>query len=282
MSAAAAAREGGVASARKRGSVSARKGGFTMITGASSGIGRELAFEFAQAGDGVCLVGRDLAALESARARCLELGAPEALAFAFDLAKPGEAERLLEAVAKTGREVSVLVHNAGFGVYGEFAKTPLAEEHRLVELQIQTVLTLTKGCLPAMLARKSGAILNIASVYSVSPVPNQAVYGASKAFLLSFAEGLATELEGTGVHVTTVCPGATRTEFRRRSGIHAKGEGASPAEIARFAYAAYANKRRIAVPGAVNRAFVRACRMLPMAWVSGTVALINRKRGLHP
>ena len=252
-----------------------------LITGASSGIGRALAVEFGRHGHRLCLTGRNSVELAETAKLASDAGAAEVATYVADLATVAGTDGLLRDLKL--QPISVLVHNAGFGVFGEFLKTDLAAERQLVELQIGTTLALTKALVPSMLARGRGEILNIGSVYAFSPVPRQSVYGACKAFMLSWAEALAAELEGTGVTVTTVCPGVTQSQFRRRSGAHEKSatSGMTADAVAKIAYRACRSGRRLVVPGHLNKIFVRACRAIPVTWVSGAVGRINRTRGLH-
>src|SRR5207247_3219873 len=120
-------------------------------------------------------------------------------------------------IASESRRYEVLVNNAGFGIHGDFASTDIDQNVQLVNVQVASALKLTRAVLPAMIARHSGHILNVASVYSFSPVPFQSVYAACKAFLLSFSSALENELKETGVRVTQFCPGVTQTEFRYRA-----------------------------------------------------------------
>jgi len=146
-------------------------------------------------------------------------------------------------------------------------------------------LKLTRALLPAMIARRSGRILNVASVYSFSPVPFQSVYAACKAFLLSFSSALQNELQGTGVTVTVFCPGATQTEFRSRAGIGQKrtNTGMTAEAAAHIAYMETMRGKHIVVPGLINRIFVFLTQILPDTSVAGLIRFINRQRGqTHP
>jgi short-subunit dehydrogenase len=132
-----------------------------------------------------------------------------------------------------------------------------------------------------MISRRSGRILNVASVYSFAPVPFQSVYSACKAFLLSFSSSLQSELQGTGVTVTVFCPGITQTEFRSRAGIREndKNSGMTAEATARIAYRATLAGKHIVVPSLVNRAFVVFAKLLPVEWMTHVVRMINQKRG---
>lgn len=251
-----------------------------VVTGASSGIGRELALEFASRGFDLFLTGRDTAALESAAEECRRVSDAEISVFSADLADAGSVERLIDAFK--ARPVDILVNNAGFAIKGDFAETGLGDEMRMLEVQIAAMLKLTKTVLPGMIARRSGRILNIASVYSFSPVPKQSVYSACKAFILSFSSALNEEVKDKGITVTVVCPGITQTEFRTRAGIaDKKDSGMTAREVAQIAAQATLNGKHIVVPGAQNRLFVFLARLLPQPVMARLVRFINDRRGVN-
>lgn len=245
-----------------------------LITGASSGIGRALSIKLAAYGYDVLLWGRDARALEETAAQCRKAGA-QAKTSARDLALPLK-DLSFEAAP------DLLVNNAGSGVHGPFVDTPLAEELKLLHVQTDAVLALTKAVLPGMVARGSGTILNVGSVYSFTPVPDQAVYGASKAFLRSFTDALAGELEGTGVRVLGIYPGITRTNFRERAGIQTGGKlsGKTAEEIADAAYEAIEAGAVCSIPGFSNKVFVTLTSIVCGHRMAGLVKRINRLRGL--
>jgi short-subunit dehydrogenase len=248
-----------------------------LITGASSGIGRALALEFAAGGFDVFLTGRDLAALEKVAAECRKV---KTEVFVADLAGDDSLASLLEAIA--GKHFDVLVNNAGFGVKGSFSDTPLAEELTMLDVQLSAMLKLTKAILPKMLAQKSGRILNVASVYSFSPVPKQAVYSACKSFIFSFSSSLRAELKDSGVSVSVLCPGITQTEFRTRAGIADKKTSGMTAEaVAKIAFEKTMSGAHLIVPGFANKVFVFLSRHLPFSLQAALITLINNKRGVN-
>jgi short-subunit dehydrogenase len=257
-------------------------GPWAVVTGASSGIGRALAFEFAAAGYHVALTGRNGSALEAVARECADRFHVETDAIVADLAVPEQIHALSAGLSARARNYEVLVNNAGFGIHGEFASTDLQREIDMLNVQLAASLNLTKALLPSMIQRRSGHILNVASVYAFGPVPSQAVYAACKAFLLSFSSALQDELRATGVRVTVFCPGVTQTEFRTRAGIHDQGKraGVTAEDAARAAFAAMRRGRHVVVPGAANRAFFLLSRLLPPASFAGLVRWINRRRGL--
>jgi len=257
-------------------------GGWAIITGASSGIGKALAFEFAKGGFHVLLTGRNEAALAAVAAECMKSFHVSADFVVADLSRLDAVDRLIEAILSKSRRYEVLVNNAGFGIHGAFASSDLDQELQLINVQLAAAMKLTKAVLPSMIAAHSGKILNVASVYGFAPVPSQSVYSACKAFLLSFSTSLRNELEGTGVTVTVFCPGITQSEFRSRAGIAVKNKnsGMSSEAAARIAYPETMRGKAIVVPGLPNRMFVLASRLLPGSSFARVVKLINRKRGL--
>jgi hypothetical protein len=258
---------------------------WAVVTGASSGIGKALALEFASHGFNVVLIARNQTALANVAAECARKGSVEAEIIATDLAGAEAVEALSARLERDGRRYEVLVNNAGFGIHGDFASTDIEEDLDLVNVQVAAALKLTRALLPAMISRRSGRILNVASVYSFSPVPFQSVYAACKAFLLSFSSALQNELKGKGVTVTVFCPGATQTEFRSRAGIGQKraNSGMTAESAARIAYIKTMQGKHIVVPGLINRIFVYLTQLLPDTTVPGLVRFINRQRGqTHP
>jgi uncharacterized protein len=254
---------------------------WAAITGASSGIGKALAFEFASGGFNVVLIARNKTALAEVAAQCSQRSGVEAEILPADLSDLNALNGLISRLSDDSRRYEVLVNNAGFGVHGDFASTDIDQNLRLLNVQLAAALKLTRAVLPAMIGRHSGHILNVASVYSFSPVPFQSVYAACKAFLLSFSSALDNELKGTGVTVTVFCPGETQTEFRSRAGIRQRrtSTGMTAEEAARVAYAETLRGKHIVVPGLINRIFVFIAQLLPDTTAAGLVRFINRQRG---
>lgn len=250
-----------------------------LVTGATSGIGLALARQLAARGFDLVLVARDEAMLAKVATELSALGRRVHIQ-ALDLTRADAASLIAKDLASQHISVDLLVNNAGFGVHGDFVSTSLTAELDLVHLQIDTTLALTKAVLPGMLDRGAGRILNVASIYSFSPVPFQAVYGASKSFMLSFALALDNEVRSRGVTITTVCPGMTRTAFRRRSGKPDKGKGMSAESVAVQALEGTLIGRRVVVPGVANKIFAIATRHLPLAVVPPIMRAINTFRGM--
>jgi len=257
------------------------KNGWAVITGASSGIGKALAFEFAAGGFNVLLAARNEAALNDVATQCRTMYGVETEVIASDLSCAESVDQLIARLSGNPRSYEVLVNNAGFGIHGEFAATDIEQNIQLVNVQLTAALRLTRVVLPGMIARRSGHILNVASVYSYSPVPFQSVYAACKSFLLSFSSALQNEVKETGVTVTVFCPGVTQTEFRSRAGIGEKREdsGMTAEATARIAYRETLRGTHIVIPGFSNRLFAVASRILPAEIMSGLIRFINRQRG---
>jgi short-subunit dehydrogenase len=211
-----------------------------LVTGASSGIGLELARCFAENGHDLVIVAEDRPGLEAAAVMLREAGGGRVDIVDADLSKLESARRVADQVRALGRDLDVLVNNAGVGVYGEFTETSLDEEVAMIQLNTIAFVQLTKLFAPAMVQRGSGRILMTASVASVTPTPMLTVYGATKAFVYEFSQALREELRDTGVTVTALMPGPTDTNFFERA--HATDSKiveenlADPAAVARAGY----------------------------------------------
>ncbi|HYC59345.1 MAG TPA: SDR family oxidoreductase [Thermoanaerobaculia bacterium] len=188
-----------------------------LITGASSGIGLELAKQFIQNGHDLILVAEDREGLDGAAMMLRELGEGRVETIEADLSRPGGTRRVVHEVQRLGREVDVLVNNAGVGVYGKFVETDLDEEVAMIYLNTIACVELTKYFAPRMSQRGSGRILMTASVASKTPIPYLSVYGATKAFVYEFSQALREELRESGVTVTALMPGPTDTNFFERA-----------------------------------------------------------------
>ncbi len=251
-----------------------------LITGASSGIGRALALEYAANGFDLILNGRDTSTLENVADECRSLHSVNVEIFPADLSDAAATDKL--AAFAAGREIYTLVNNAGFAVKGDFADTDIASEIAMLDVQLAAMLKLTKAVLPKMTAAGEGRIVNVASVYSFSSVPKQSVYGACKSFIMSFSAALANEVSDKGIAVTAVCPGTTRTNFRTRIGITDSDGKAMPAEVvAKAAFEASRDGRSFVVPGFWNRAFATVSRHLSPSSAAKLVSYINNRRGVN-
>lgn len=261
----------------------ASNGKWVLITGASSGIGKALAYALGAKGYQLFLTARNRQALEQVAADCGEKFNVQTQMHLADFTRPEAVDALISALSATRYPFEILVNNAGFGVRGEFVRTDLDHELGMLGVQLTAMLKLTKALVPGMISHQSGRILNVASVYSFAPVPFQAVYGACKAFVWSFSAALREELKGSGVTVTVLCPGVTQTEFRARAGIpeRNKSAGATPEDVARIAVRHTLRGDFLVVPGLPNRFFVFMARHLPLSVFAHFITLINNMRGVN-
>lgn len=246
-------------------------GGTAVVTGASSGIGAAIARELAARGHSVALVARREERLRSLADELAREHGIDAGVHVADLRRRKARERLQQALAEEGRFAEVLVNNAGFGSRGEFVTNDTGRIVDMVRLNVEAVVDLTGRFLPGMVNRGRGAVINIASTSAFQPLPGSAVYAAGKAFVLSFSEAIRTELRGSGVTVTAVCPGPVKTEFTEAAGM-AGVESATPdlmwtsvEDVARSAVDGAAHDKRVVVPGTLNRVGALAGQHSPRA-----------------
>jgi short-subunit dehydrogenase len=263
-----------------------RKSGMALVTGASGGIGLELARLLAADGFDLALVARDRARLADAAAMLRDRFGTQVHMLPTDLSRPDAVANLHAKLREQGIAVSVLVNNAGFDVYGPFWRTDAKAERDLLQVNVVALMELTKVLLPDMRRAGSGRILNVASTAAFAPCPWNAVYGASKAFVLSFSHALAEELSGSGVTVTALCPGPTDTDFARRAGMTRTrlfaGPVADPASVARDGYHAMMRGRRSVVAGLGNRVMVQVMRCAPTSAVARISAAVFRTPDTAP
>ena len=242
----------------------------TLVTGASAGLGAEFARQCSKRGDEVVLVARRQERLE---ALAREVGGAHVVP--ADLTAPGAAERLIDTLRSTGLVVSTLINNAGFGLAGTFAELPLTRQRAMLDLNVGALTELAHLVLPAMLERREGAILNVASTGAFQAGPGIAVYFATKAYVLSFTEALHQELKGSGVRVSALCPGPTATEFGDVAGVtsdrFAKFAADAPSVVAAGLDGLDRN-RAIVIPGFTNKLSAQSNRLIPRAAMRRIVA----------
>jgi short-subunit dehydrogenase len=254
-----------------------------LVTGASGGIGEEFARLLAAGGANLVLVARSHDKL-AALARDLSAAhGVQARALACDLSAQDTTERIVADLHEHGIAVDTLVNNAGFATFGPFVDTPGEEEARLLQVNIVALTQLTKRLLPRMVERRHGRVLNVASTAAFQPGPLMAVYYASKAYVLSLSEALANETEGTGVTVTCLCPGPTKTGFQDRAGMRESKlfstlRVMSAADVARAGYDGMMAGRTIVIPGLSNKLGVQFLRVSPRAMVTRVVRRIQERR----
>lgn len=254
-----------------------------IITGASSGIGRELASLFARDGHDLILVARRRDALESLARSLTDRYGVACDAFPADLARRLEREHLAARIRSVDQHITALVNNAGIGTHGYFHETDLERELEIIEVNVAALTHLTKLVLPGMRARGAGRIVNVSSVAAFQPGPLMSVYYASKAYVQSFSEAISEELTGTGVTVTAVCPGPTITEFQTSAGLHpdAPVAGAplmTSREVAEAAYHAASRGKRVVITGWRNRIIVLANRLLSRRRMTHLVRRVQERR----
>lgn len=252
-----------------------------LITGASGGIGYELAKTFAKNDYDLILVARSIDRLQCLQAEVIQTYGVATAVISQDLSKADSALQLWEQVEQQGLTVDVLVNNAGFGDYGPFADCDWSKHSALLQLNMVTLTHLTRLCLPPMLERGYGKILNVASTAAFQPGPFMAAYYASKSYVMSFTEALAHELEGTGITATVLCPGPTRgTDFQKRAELDDLEffktlKLPEAYEVAQFAYNALERNQRVAVHGLVNRLLVFTNRIMPRRMVTNAVGQLQ-------
>jgi uncharacterized protein len=234
-----------------------------LVTGASSGIGVALAGELASRGHALILVARREDRLRELAA---EIGGAHGVRVgwvAFDLTDAAERDRLPAEVAERGLVVDLLVNDAGMGTAGRFHELPIAKEIQLIRLNVEAMVALCGAFVPGMVERGSGGVLNVASVSGFMPVPQQATYSASKAFVLTFTEALTIDLHGTGVTATALCPGPVKTEFEGIIEGLPSSLFVEPARVAREAIDGLEQGRVSVVPGARNKVNAVSGRYAP-------------------
>ncbi len=246
-----------------------------LITGASGGIGLELAKLCAAAGNNVVLVARRQNELEDLASSLARKHGIAARALAVDLAEPDAPQRIFAAIGA----VDILINNAGFGLLGVFAETDWNTEARMIQVNVTALAHLTRLYLPGMLARRQGKILNVASTAAFVPGPLMAMYYASKAMVLSFTLAIAAELEGTGVTATALCPGPTATNFGEVAGNSGsklfKGAAMSAADVAREGFAAMMAGKPEVIAGSRNRWMIWSTRFAPRRMLAGIAKRLN-------
>jgi len=242
-----------------------------LITGASSGIGYELSKLFAADGANLVLVARNEQRLNEIASDLAQTHGVRVTVLAKDLSDPASPDEIFAALQARSIVVDVLVNNAGFGTYGPFAQIDWDEELRMLQVNMVSLTHLTKLFLPGMIERRSGRILNVGSTGSFAPGPLMAAYCATKAYVLSLSEAISEEVRGTGVSVTALCPGVTRTGFQARAKVEqiqlTSGSMMSARQVAEAGYKALMRGQAIVVPGFLNQLLVFSARIAPRSLV---------------
>lgn len=254
-----------------------------LITGASFGIGLELARIFAREGHNLVLVARSADRLRQLASELEKAHGTRSLILASDLTEPGSPAYVLDQTTRADVQVDVLVNNAGFGQFGFFAENDLEVCLQQIQLNVTTLTHLTRLYLPGMIERRHGRILNVASTAAFQAGPLMAVYYATKAYVLLFSEAIANELQGTGVTVTCLCPGPTATEFQKRAnlaGIRLLKYGSMDARtVAEDGYRALMSGKPVVISGFKNWLVAQSVRFAPRRMATAVARKLQERSG---
>lgn len=238
-----------------------------LVTGASSGIGFELARCLAADGYALLLAARNPSALDAAANQLVAEFRIECETLVCDLGDREGPSRLIEALSKPECDIDVLVNNAGYGLVGPQTTIDGPDQLGMLDLNVRALTELTRAVWPRMIARGDGGLLNVASMAAFAPAPFMAAYAASKAYVRYFTDALWEEARGTAVRVSCLCPGATESQFHARAGTDRVGAGRMPKmtarEVARQGYQGLLNNRRLVVPGFTNKAIAKVLGCVP-------------------
>jgi short-subunit dehydrogenase len=253
-----------------------------LITGASSGIGYELAKIFARQKYNLVLVARSENKLNEIAAELKKAHGVDVVVLPKDVSLLASSQEIYDAVKQKGIDVEILVNNAGFGDFGFFTETKWEKELEMINLNMTALTALTKLFVRDMVRRKSGKIMNVASTASFQPGPLMAVYYATKAYVLSFSEAISNELQGTGVTVTALCPGPTESGFQNAAAMNdsklVKGKKLPTSQdVAEYAYKALMNGKVVAVHGLMNKIMAQSVRYSPRAVVRSLVRAMSER-----
>ncbi|WP_025723271.1 SDR family NAD(P)-dependent oxidoreductase [Paenibacillus polymyxa] len=252
-----------------------------LITGASGGIGKELANRFAKDGYDLVLVARSEDKLVDLAREYRKKYRVQTTYIAKDVALPGVAEEIYRELKEKGITVDFLVNNAGFGLYGEFLETQLEQEMNMIDINIKALTVMTKVFLPDMVKRQQGGVLNVASLVAFFPGPLMAVYYATKAYVLSFTEALENELRDTGVTVSALCPGATATGFVDRAGLATsklfRSGVMEVGQVADIGYREFLRGKTLIITGGRNKFMAFLPRLLPRKLMTNAVRSAQAK-----
>ena len=259
--------------------------GRVLITGASAGIGAELAREFARHGHDLTLVARRREALAELAAELTRDHGVDVKIIAQDLAQPGGPAAVVKAAQAGGQTIGVLVNNAGISETGPFVEAPTERLLALIDLNVRAMTEMTHRVLPGMVERGAGRVLNVSSMSAFQPLPTMGTYAASKVFVLSLTEALSEELRGTGVTVTALCPGFTQTdmmdEIQAGSSVVRripKQMLSKPADVAALGYRATMSGQTVAVPGLPNQIGAAWAQVTPR-WLTRTMVGMATRSG---
>src|ERR1700728_1593577 len=258
------------------------RGRWAVVTGASAGIGEAIAVELAEAGVNLVLTARRRERLDLLSDRLRTRNQIQTQVIVADLALPSAPQQIFDATEGAGMKVDVLVNNAGFGEYGEFLRSNLETQVGMVQVNCAAVVHLTRLFLPAMVERRRGWVMIVASTASYQPVPYMATYAATKAFDRTLAEALAEEMKRHGVHVSALCPGPTESEFTQVAGARTGDmrKSQSAAEVARRGLEGLAEGKHWVIPYLAGRLQVFAQRFIPRQVVTSAIERMFRPANL--
>lgn len=226
---------------------------YVLITGATSGIGYELALTFAKNGYGLILVSTSVERLESVKAKIEMDHAVSVYIYPQDLSVLGAAKALYGKIKKNGQEIAILVNNAGCGFIGATEEIGVEADEQMMILNMVNLTNLSKLVVKEMYARKQGKVLNVASTGAFQPGPYTASYFASKSYVLSYSRAIRYEARRNGVQICTLCPGTTDTNFFKRAGKHTPSNAMPPRKVAEIAYKGLMKNKELIVPGLLNK-----------------------------
>jgi short-subunit dehydrogenase len=252
-----------------------------LITGASGGIGYELATLFAKDGYDLVLIARNEKKLRDIAADFISRYGVSSTVLVKDLTRATAPREIYEELQAKNITIDILINNAGFGLFGEFLETNLQEEMDMIQVNVAALTHMTKLFLPQMVQRGAGRIMNVASMAAFQPGPLMAVYYATKAYVLSFSEALENELRGSGVTVTALCPGTTKTDFETRANLGEsklfKSGVMDVHTVAKAGYDGLMHGKTIVVPGTQNLLLTKAVRFMPRKLVTSTVRKMQER-----
>ena len=254
-----------------------------LITGASSGIGLELANVFAKNGNDLILVALEKDLLSVIREELINNYGVDVYIIEKDLTDTGATNKIFEDISSLGLELDYLVNNAGFGDYSEYYECDWEKQERMINLNVMALAHLTRLFLPSMIKRGSGKIMNLASNAAFQPGPGMSVYFASKAFVLSFSEALAEEVKDSGVTVTALCPGSTKTKFNTLASggkikLDDNDKRPGPKEVAEYGYKSLMSGKTVAIHGFKNKLIIFLIRFMPRGFVARQAKRIQSKK----
>lgn len=254
---------------------------YTLITGASGGIGFDLAQIAAADGRNLILVARSVDKLEKLAEEIRKTTKSEVITIPVDLSNEAGVNKLISEISTNDLHLDGLINNAGFGDFGDFAKADVSKNLEMIQLNISALTQLTHFALQGMLKVGNGRIMNVASTAAFMPGPGMAVYYASKAYVLSFSEALSRELKGSGVTVTTLCPGPTDTDFATAAGLgkslmHRMLPPASSLEVAKAGYKAMIKGNALEIPGFTNKLTSITPRFTPRSILKNMIYGIHK------